>query len=55
MIMQKEQLAAGVAKKKVTTQAITAAVEPRTQIDLTAATVFTAAEQPSTEELVEHV
>ena len=42
MIMQKEQLAAGVAKKKVATKVITAAVEASTQVDLTATTASTA-------------
>ena len=55
MIMQKEQLAAGVAKKKVATKVITAAVEASTQVDLTATTAPTAAEQQGTEELAEQL
>ena len=53
--MQKEQLAAGVANKKVTTKAITAAVEASTQVDLTATTVCTAGKQQGTEELAEQL
>ncbi|DBA79001.1 TPA: hypothetical protein ACH3X1_008867 [Trebouxia sp. C0004] len=49
MIMQKEQLVAGFAKRKVTTKAIVAAVEASTQIDLTDASTSTAIEQPDTE------
>lgn len=54
MIMQKEQLAAGVVKK-VTTEAITAAVEASTQIDLTATTASTTAEQQGPEALAEQL
>ena len=53
MIMQKEQLVAGFAKKKVTAKAIAAAVEASTHVDLTVATGSTAAEQPGTEDLTE--
>ena len=55
MIMQKEQLAAGFAKKKVTTKAIAAAVEASTQIDLTVVSTSTAVEQPDTEDLTEQL
>ncbi len=53
MIMQKEQLVAGFAKKKVTAKAIAAAVEASTHVDLTVATGSTAAEQPGTEDLTD--
>ena len=53
MIMQKEQVVAGFAKKKVTAKAIAAAVEASTHVDLTLATASPAAEQPGTEDLTE--
>ncbi|DBA95014.1 TPA: hypothetical protein ACH3X1_002534 [Trebouxia sp. C0004] len=55
MIMQKEQLVAGFAKRKVTTKAIAAAVEASTQIDLTDASTSTAIEQPDTDNLTEQL
>ncbi|DBA72287.1 TPA: hypothetical protein ACH3X2_010534 [Trebouxia sp. C0005] len=55
MIMEKEQLIAGFANKKVTTKAIAAAVEASNQIDLTFASTSTAAQQPDIEELTEQL
>ncbi|DBA99125.1 TPA: hypothetical protein ACH3X1_014258 [Trebouxia sp. C0004] len=55
MIMQKEQLVAGFAKRKVTTKAIVAAVEASTQIDLTDTSTSTAIEQPDTEDSTEQL
>ncbi|DBA98739.1 TPA: hypothetical protein ACH3X1_014512 [Trebouxia sp. C0004] len=55
MIMQQEQLAAGVNTKKVTTKAIAAAVEASKLVDLTFASASNAAELPSTEYLTEHL
>ena len=53
MIMQQEQLAAGVTTKKVTNKAIAAAVEASTLVDLTFASASSAAELPSTEDWTE--